>query len=361
MAYFFRTIVKVQFISKNLRLDGVGDYSVGLYSAFTRNVEPMKSPFLVMLKDEMYKRHYAKRTIETYLTWISSFIIFHKKRHPAQLHNMEVELFLSHLVLELDVAVSTQKIALNALTFLYAEILDNPLSLKLKYVRSTRQQKLPVVLTQPEIRSLLNCINANYKLPASLLYGSGLRLMECIRLRVQDIDFDYKSIRIWNSKGGKHRIVTLADSLISDLHKQIIMAEHYLAADIVNPDFSGVWMPNRLRVKYKSASRDLGWQYLFPSSRLSIDPESKKMRRHHIDETGLQKAIRIASKKASIPKKVTPHTLRHTFATHLLQSGADIRTVQDQLGHADLRTTQIYTHILQRGGNSVISPLSNLF
>ncbi|MDO6695829.1 integron integrase [Aliiglaciecola sp. 3_MG-2023] len=321
----------------------------------------MKSPFLEMLKDEMYQRHYAKRTIQTYLTWIGSYIIFHKKRHPAQLHNLEVEQFLSHLVLELDVAVSTQKIALNALSFLYEEIIEKPLSLKLKYVRSTRQQKLPVVLTQPEIRSLLNCINANYKLPASLLYGSGLRLMECIRLRVKDIDFDYKSVRIWNSKGGKHRVVTLADSLLSDLHKQIISVEQYLDADNANPDFSGVWLPNRLRVKFKSASRELGWQYLFPSKRLSIDPETKRLRRHHIDETGLQKAIRTASNTAQITKHVTPHTLRHTFATHLLQSGADIRTVQDQLGHADLRTTQIYTHILQRGGNSVISPLSNLF
>ncbi|GAA6186420.1 integron integrase [Aliiglaciecola sp. NS0011-25] len=321
----------------------------------------MKSPFLSMVKDEMYKRHYAKRTIETYLTWISSFIIFHKKRHPAQLHNLEVELFLSHLVLELDVAVSTQKIALNALSFLYAEIIDNPLSLKLNYARSTRQQKLPVVLTQSEVRDLLNCISANYKLPASLLYGSGLRLMECIRLRVKDIDFDFKSIRIWHGKGGKHRVVTLADSLLSDLHKQVVLVDRYLLADSVNPAFSGVWLPNRLRIKYKSASRKLGWQYLFPSSRLSTDPETKKLRRHHIDESGLQKAIRVATKLADIQKNVTPHTLRHSFATHLLQSGADIRTVQDQLGHADLRTTQIYTHILQRGGNSVISPLSNLF
>ncbi|MFA3792919.1 integron integrase [Aliiglaciecola sp. SL4] len=321
----------------------------------------MKSPFLEMLKDEMYQRHYAKRTIQTYLTWISSYIHFHNKRHPAQLHNLEVEQFLSHLVLELDVAVSTQKIALNALSFLYAEIIEKPLSLKLKYVRSIRQQKLPVVLTQPEVRALLNCINANYKLPASLLYGSGLRLMECIRLRVKDIDFDYKSVRIWNSKGGKHRVVTLADNLISDLHKQVVLVDHYLTTDIANPNFSGVWLPNRLRVKYKSATNELGWQYLFPSSRLSIDPETKKLRRHHLDESGLQKAIRTASKHAEINKNVTPHTLRHTFATHLLQSGADIRTVQDQLGHADLRTTQIYTHILQRGGNSVISPLTNLF
>lgn len=321
---------------------------------------PMKSLFMTMIKEEMFKRHYAKRTIESYLKWISSFIYFHKKRHPAQMHDVEVETFLSHLVIELDCAAATQKSALNALAFLYRDILSKPLSLKLNYVKSSRQQKLPVVLTVDEMRSLLNCINANFKLPASLLYGSGLRLMECVRLRVKDIDFDYKTIRVWHGKGGKNRVVTLSDNVIADLHKQIVMVEHYLSSDKVNPEFSGVWLPNRLRIKYKSASKDLGWQYLFPSRQLSVDPETSKLRRHHFDESGLQKAIRIASHKALIKKSVSPHTLRHSFATHLLQSGADIRTVQDQLGHADLRTTQIYTHILRQGGNAVISPLNRL-
>ena len=319
-----------------------------------------KSMFLNMIKDEMFKLRYAKRTIEAYLKWISSYIHFHQKKHPNLMHDKEVEAFLSHLVLELDVAAATQKSALNALAFLYRDIIHQPLNLKLNFVKSTRQQKLPVVLTTDEMRRLLAVVNAQHKLVVSILYASGLRLMECIRLRVQDIDFDFKSIRIWNGKGGKHRVVTLADELVPSLRQQIVVVKQYLEADLSHPEYSGVYLPHRLRLKYKSAPKQLAWQYLFPSGRLSVDPESKLVRRHHIDESSVQKAVRNAAKAAKITKAVTPHTLRHSFATHLLQSGADIRTVQDQLGHADLRTTQIYTHILQRGGNSVVSPLSRL-
>lgn len=319
-----------------------------------------KSLFLNMIKDEMFKLRYAKRTIETYLKWISSYIHFHQKKHPNSMHDSEVEAFLSHLVLELDVAAATQKSALNALAFLYRDIIRHPLSLKLNFVKSTHQQKLPVVLTTDEMRKLLAVIHVQQKLPVSILYASGLRLMECVRLRVQDIDFAYKSIRVWNGKGGKHRVVTLADELIPSLHQQLAIVKQYLEADLQNPKYTGVYLPHRLRLKYKNTNRSLQWQYLFASRQLSLDPEDQSFRRHHIDESTIQKAIRGAAKKAQIGKTVTPHTLRHSFATHLLQSGADIRTVQDQLGHADLRTTQIYTHILQRGGNSVVSPLSKL-
>ncbi|MGO4893551.1 integron integrase [Flavobacterium sp. W21_SRS_FM6] len=319
-----------------------------------------KSIFLNMVKDEMFKLRYAKRTIEAYLKWISSYIHFHQKKHPNLMHDSEVEAFLSHLVLELDVSAATQTSALNALVFLYRDIIRRPLNVKLNFVKSSRQQKLPVVLTTDEMRRLLAVINAQHKLPVSILYASGLRLMECMRLRVKDIDFDYKSIRIWYGKGGKHRVVTLADELVPALRQQITLVQQYLDADLINPDYSGVYLPHRLRLKYKKANRSLEWQYLFASRQLSKDPEDKSLRRHHIDESAIQKAIRFAAKKANIGKTVTPHTLRHSFATHLLQSGADIRTVQDQLGHADLRTTQIYTHILQRGGNSVVSPLSRL-
>ena len=319
-----------------------------------------KSIFLNMIKDEMFKLRYAKRTIEVYLKWISSYIHFHQKKHPNLMHDKEVEAFLSHLVLELDVAAATQKSALNALVFLYRDIIRQPLNFKLNFVKSTRQQKLPVVLTTDEMRRLLAVINVQQKLAVSILYASGLRLMECLRLRVQDIDFDFKSIRVWNGKGGKHRVVTLADELVPSLRQQIVVVKQYLDADLSNPEYSGVYLPHRLRLKFKKANRSLQWQYLFVSRQLSRDPEDQSLRRHHIDGSTVQKAIRFAAKKALIDKQVTPHTLRHSFATHLLQSGADIRTVQDQLGHADLRTTQIYTHILQRGGNSVVSPLSRL-
>jgi integron integrase len=262
------------------------------------------------------------------------------------MHDVEVEAFLNHLVCELDVSANTQASALNALAFLYRDIIHKPINKKLNFVKSNRKQKLPVVLTQSEVKSLLSHVTANHKLPVSLLYGSGLRLMECLRLRVQDIDFEYKSIRIWNAKGGKHRVVTLAETLITSLHQQVECVKSLLKSDVENPEFSGVWLPHRLRIKYQSANKSIPWQYLFPSGRLSTDPESKLIRRHHIDESSIQKAIKLAVKKAQIEKQVSPHTLRHSFATHLLQSGADIRTVQDQLGHADLRTTQIYTHIL---------------
>ena len=190
-----------------------------------------KSIFLNMIKDEMFKLRYAKRTIESYLKWISSYIHFHQKKHPNLMHDTEVEAFLSHLVLELDVAAATQASALNALVFLYRDIIRQPLNVKLNFVKSTRQQKLPVVLTTDEMRRLLAVINAQQKLPVSILYASGLRLMECVRLRVKDIDFDYKSIRIWYGKGGKHRVVTLADELTASLHVQITKVKHYLSLD----------------------------------------------------------------------------------------------------------------------------------
>ncbi|GFD74746.1 integron integrase [Alteromonas marina] len=320
----------------------------------------MKSMFMQMVIEHMYNRRYAKRSIELYSKWIISFIRFNNNRHPSEMGDKEVEVFLSHLVNAKNVAPATQASALNALAFLYRDILERPLSCELNFVSSRRQAKLPVVLTQEEVVSLFEQIPANLKLPISLLYGSGLRLMEAVRLRVKDIDFDYNAIRIWDGKGGKHRIVTLAAELKPALTRQIAMVENFLAADLENPKYAGVYLPHRLRLKYKNAPRELGWHYLFPSSRLSVDPENKRVRRHHIDESSIQKAIRNTAKACDIKKKVTPHTLRHSFATHLLQSGADIRTVQTQLGHSDVKTTQIYTHVLQQGAQGVVSPLSRV-
>lgn len=320
----------------------------------------MRSMFLQMVVEHMRNRRYAKRTIELYSSWIVSFIRFNDNAHPADLGDEEVEAFLSYLVAAKNVAPATQASALNALAFLYRDVLERPLSLTLDFVNSQRKAKLPVVLTEDEVVLLFSKIPAVHKLPISLLYGSGLRLMESVRLRVKDIDFDYNAIRIWDGKGGKNRVVTLATELKPALVRQVGLVENYLMADLDDPDFSGVYLPYRLRLKYKNASKSLEWQYLFPSSRLSVDPENQRLRRHHVDETSIQKAIRKAAKDCDIKKKVTPHTLRHSFATHLLQAGADIRTVQTQLGHSDVKTTQIYTHVLQQGAQGVVSPLSRI-
>ncbi|MGR3981792.1 integron integrase [Pseudoalteromonas sp. 1181_04] len=320
----------------------------------------MKSPFLTMISEQMYLKRYAKSTIKAYLYWIAAFIRFNSMRHPTTMGNNEVELFLNHLVNQLNVAPNTQTQALNALSFLFKEVINKPLSLSLDCVKSKRATKLPVVLTQQEINHFFKVCSAKHYLACALLYGSGMRLMEALRLRVQDIDFDYSCVRIWDGKGGKNRIVTLAIELIPQLRAQVQLVNSYLQLDLKNPLYSGVYMPHLLRKKYPNHNKQLGWQYLFPSYKLSVDPESKQLRRHHIDEKQVQRAVKKAAKDANINKHVTPHTLRHSFATHLLQSGADIRTVQVQLGHTDVRTTQIYTHVLQQGANGVISPFSRI-
>jgi len=308
----------------------------------------------------MLTRQYSLRTVETYLTWIKSFINFHDKRHPSSMGDNEVERYIEHLALKANVSPRTQATALNSLAFMYKHIIKNELSLNLDFARSKRQPKLPVVMTKEEVKLLLEKLGKRYYLIAGLMYGSGLRVMEAVQLRVQDIDFDYKCIRVWNGKGKKHRVVTLALELIPLIRNQIIQVNEYLQLDSNNEQYAGVWMPNALERKYPTANKTLAWQYLFPSYKLSADPETGEIRRHHFHHTGIRKAVKKAVKDANLKKLITPHTLRHTFATHLLQSGADIRTVQAQLGHSDIRTTQIYTHVLQQGANGVTSPLSNL-
>ena len=319
-----------------------------------------KSLFLTYLSEQMLLKHYAKRTIQTYIYWIKFFINFNQKQHPIKCHDKEVELFLSYLANERFVAPKTQALALNALVFLYREILSKPLTLELKFNKTTVQPKLPTVLTTSETALLLRNLSPSIALPCMLLYGSGLRLMEAIRLRIQDIDFDYLSVQIWHGKGGKHRRVTLAKELIEPIKNQISKAKLFYQQDMGNNEYQGVWLPFALASKYPSAPKEFGWHYLFPSNNLSIDPESAKLRRHHINESNLQKGIKVTAKKLALNKNVTCHTLRHSFATHLLQRGADIRTVQEQLGHSDIRTTQIYTHVIQAGANGVRSPLSDL-
>jgi integron integrase len=322
-----------------------------------KRISAMQSPFLNSVSEFMFLKRYAKKTVDTYLKYIAQYIRFNNHQHPNILGDVEVEAFLTHLVVSRKVAISTQTIALNALVFLYKEYFDMPLSLEMNYVRSNRQPKLPVVLTPTEIAKFFEHLPNLHHLQVSLLYGSGLRLMECMRLRVKDIDFEFKNVRVFNGKGGKHRVVTLSENLFTSLIAQIKYVKSILEKDKLNADYAGVFLPHALREKYKGAAYDLNWQYLFPASRLSVDPESKLIRRHHLDERAVQKTVKKTALIAQINKQVSCHTLRHSFATHLLLNGSDIRTVQDQLGHADLRTTQIYVHILQRGGNAVVSPL----
>lgn len=318
------------------------------------------SPFLQTIYEHMLVRRYSKRTIKAYLHWIKFYIVYHRKQHPTDLSAPHVEAFLTHLAVERTVAAATQSIALNALVYLYRHILNKPLEDIGGFRRSTKQRKLPVVLTRDEVRQFLLQMSGTRRLMVSLLYGSGLRRIELVRLRVKDVDFDQLQLRIWNGKGGKHRLTTLAPELTPLLQTQILGVEQLLNDDRRLRDYAGVWMPDALARKNPSAQFELGWQYLFPSSRLSIDPGTTYLRRHHFDESALNRIIRIATRKAGIKKEVTSHTLRHSFATHLLQAGADIRTVQQQLGHADVKTTEIYTHVLKQGAHGVKSPLSHL-
>ena len=320
-----------------------------------------RSAYLNYIADYMLTRQYSLRTINAYLSWITNFIHFHNKRHPSSMGNSEVEAFLDHIVLKRNMSAKTQSAALNALAFLYKHIVKNELSLNLNFARSKRQPKLPVVMTPDEVKQLMIHLSKRYYLIVGLMYGSGLRVMEAVQLRVKDIDFDYKCIQIWNGKGNKHRIVTLATELLPLLRNQIMQVEEYLQLDLQNEQYAGVWMPNALARKYPSANKSLAWQYLFPSYKLRSDPETGEIRRHHFHPTCVRKAVKKALKQTNITKIVTPHTFRHSFATHLLQSGADIRTVQAQLGHTDVKTTQIYTHVLQQGANGVVSPLRKIF
>ena len=319
-----------------------------------------RSIFLKSIYDFMLVRHYSKRTIHTYQHWIKQFILYHGKQHPRDLSADDVERFLTHLAVERHVSPATQSIALNALVFMYSRFLNQPLGDVSHFRRAKRQRKLPVVLTVDEVTRLLMALSGPYRLMASLLYGSGLRRIELVRLRVKDVDFDQLQIRVWNGKGAKHRLTTLAPELSAMLRSQIRAVADQLREDRRLESYAGVWMPYALARKYPSACFDMGWQYLFPSHRLSLEPGTTNLRRHHVDESGVNKMLRLAARCAGLHKDVTSHTLRHSFATHLLQAGVDIRTVQQQLGHTDVKTTEIYTHVLKQGAYGVRSPLSHI-
>lgn len=317
------------------------------------------SPFLRSVRDALRMRRYSIRTEQAYLGWITRYIRFHKLAHPSTLGAPAVMEFLTYLAVERNVAPATQSQALNALNFLYACVLEQPLGELEGFVRSRRPQRLPTVLTELEMAALLQRLNGRHWLVACLLYGSGLRLLEGLRLRVKDIDFAHRCLVVRDGKGAKDRVVTLADELQVPLKRHLGDRKTLWERDMAR-DRGDVYLPYALARKYPRANVSWDWQYVFVADDYSRDPRSHAMRRHHISESAMRRAIARAARLAGIERTVTCHTLRHSFATHLLERGADIRTVQEQLGHVDLKTTQIYTHVLNRGGLAVRSPLAGL-
>ena len=319
-------------------------------------MKPTSKKLLDRVRDAIRVKHYSIRTEQAYVNWIRRFILFHDKRHPNQRGVAEIEAFLTHLAVKKNVAASTQNQALSALLFLYREVLHKELDGPIDALRAKKPKRLPTVLTKEEVQRILGHLSGDHLLMAKLLYGSGLRLMECLRLRVKDIDFAQRQIIVRDGKGEKDRVTMLPESLVAPLQAHLQSVERLHQEDLAR-GFGSVYLPYALERKYPNADREWIWQYVFPSQRLSVDPRSGVVRRHHLDESGLQKAVRAAAQAAGIPKKVSCHTFRHSFATHLLENHYDIRTVQELLGHKNVKTTMIYTHALNRGGLAVRSPL----
>lgn len=319
-------------------------------------VEISPPKLLDQVRDKIRVKHYSIRTEKQYLQWIKRFILFHGKRHPQDMDAVEVESFLTHLAVEGSVSASTQNQALSALLFLYREVLSIDLPWMDTMVRAKNPQRLPVVLTRAEVALVFERMEGGYGLMARLLYGTGMRLMECVRLRVKDVDFAQREILIRDGKGAKDRVTMLPNVLILLLQEHLAR-RRLLFEDDLAKGMTEVFLPDALARKYPNAPNDWAWQYVFPSGSYSVDPRSGRQRRHHIDEKLLQRAVKRAVNASGIVKLATPHTLRHSFATHLLQSGYDIRTVQELLGHSDVSTTMIYTHVLNKGGRGVVSPL----
>lgn len=307
------------------------------------------------VRTEIRRRHYAIRTEETYVMWIQRFLAYHGQRPAKGMDGRDVREYLEYLAVKRKVSSSTQALALNALVFLYDQVLGRPLGKMGEFERPKRKRRLPVVLHRRETNALLAKTTGVYGLMAGLLYGTGMRLMECLRLRVKDIDFGYNHITVRFGKGDKDRLVPLPQKYRGALRKHLKMVKEIHEEDL-GQGYGEVYIPEALARKYPNTAKEWGWQYVFPSSRLSADPRSGKIRRHHIHENSLQKAVKKAAREAGLTKNVSCHSLRHSFATHLLEAGCDIRTVQELLGHADVSTTMIYTHVLNKPGVSVISP-----
>jgi integron integrase len=308
------------------------------------------------VRDRVRRLGLARRTEEAYLGWVRRFVLANGYRHPAGLGQAEVEAFLTNLAARHDVAASTQNQALSALLFLYREVLGQALPWMEDIKRARRPERLPVVLTPEEVQAVLQRLQGTYQLIGALLYGSGLRLLECLRLRIKDVELARGELRVRSGKGNKDRVTMLPKRALAPLRLQMARVRDLHRLDLAD-GFGAVSLPHALARKYAHAESELPWQYLFPAPRRALDPRARVMRRHHLDESSMQKAMRAAVQQAGISKPATCHTLRHSFATHLLEGGYDIRTVQELLGHADVATTQIYTHVLNRGGRGVISPL----
>ncbi len=321
--------------------------------------KPTPPKLLEQVVAKMRIKHYSLRTEKTYVDWIKRFIWHHGKRHPKEMGAAEVEAFLTYLAIERNVSASTQNQAKSALLYLYKEVLAIELPWLDKVTQANAPKRLPVVLTQAEVQAVLSRLDGTMWLIASLLYGSGLRIMEVLRLRVKDVDFARREILVREGKGFKDRVTMLPLSLVEPLKSHLLKVQALHKEDLTT-GHGAVFMPMALDKKYPNAGTDWRWQYCFPSIKLSVDPRSKVVRRHHVDEKTVQRAVKKAVNLAGLTKLATPHTFRHSFATHLLEGGYDIRTVQELLGHSDVTTTMIYTHVLNKGGRGVSSPLDVL-
>jgi integron integrase len=317
---------------------------------------PRPRRLLEQLRDAIRRRHYSYRTEQSYVHWVRRYIFFHERRHPAEMGAGEVTSFLTHLARERSVAASTQNQALSALLFLYGDVLGRKLPWMDGIERAKRPVRVPVVLTEQEVRALLSQLEGTKWLMASLLYGAGLRLRECLNLRVKDLEFGYRQVIVRDGKGGKDRVTMLPAALSEPLQNHLVRVKRRHENDLAE-GYGEVELPFALERKYPRAAKDWGWQYVFPSMKLSADPRSGVIRRHHVFDSVLPRAIGAAARAAGIVKPVGSHTLRHSFATHLLQGGYDIRTVQELLGHQDVSTTMVYTHVLNKGAQGVRSPL----
>ena len=325
----------------------------------TRKYTPKSVRLMDQVREVLRFHHYAYNTEKSYVTWILQYIRFNNRRHPKDMGKPEVESFLSHLALDRGVSASTQNQAFSAIVFLYKQVLNVDFDLDIRASRARKSKRLPVVLNRKEVADIINRLNGTPKILTQLMYGCGLRSLEVIRLRIHDIDFSQKQIIIRAAKGNKDRVTFLPDDLVSLLKAQIIKVELLHQKDLDN-GLGEVYLPDALARKYVNAAKSLSWQYLFPSKTISKDPRSGKSMRHHIHKSAMQKAISQAVKQSGMQKRVTPHVFRHSFATHLLEDGVNIRMVQTLLGHKDVKTTEIYTHVMSTQFDTVKSPLDNL-